>query len=223
MTNRTLRDFVGETVWGDLLALAFDRWHPAGSVLMHQGESGTHVLAVRSGVAKVVRAERNGELTLLAFRGPGELLGEVAVLGGGGRLASVETLTRCCVAVMSRAEFLRFVAKHDLSPALMRYALARLSESDRARSGGAVLTRLAAILVRVAEISGQSGDSADSSGQSLELALTRQELAQYLRASRNTVTAQLAGLEASGVHARRGRIVITDLTALRRVSEGLAD
>ncbi|UCM89248.1 Crp/Fnr family transcriptional regulator [Streptomyces marincola] len=224
MANPTLRDFVGEKVWHDLLERAFDRWHPARTVLMRQGEPGTHVLAVRSGVAKVLRAERNGELTVLAFRGHGELLGEIAVIGGGGRLAGVETLTRACVAVINKPDFLRFVTEHDLSPALTRYALARLSESDRARSCGDVLQRLAAVLVHVAEISrdpADGGGDADRGHEPIELALTRQELAQYLRTSRNTVTAHLGALAAHGVRAGRGRVVVADLPALRRVAVAL--
>ena len=45
----------------------------------------------------------------------GVLLGEVAVLDQGVRSASVETISPCDVAVLSRAEFLRFATEHDIS------------------------------------------------------------------------------------------------------------
>nr|WP_281179644.1 Crp/Fnr family transcriptional regulator [Streptomyces violens] len=196
----------------------FHRRHHAGSQLLRQGEPGTHVLAVLSGVAKVVRHERDGGLTLLAFRGPGELLGEVAVLDDGVRLANVEALSSCVVAVLSKTEFLGFAARHDLFPVLVRYALTRLRESDQARGGGDVLARLAAVLVRLADISGQAAGRPD---QPLELALTRHELAQYLQTSRNTITSKLAELECCRVEARRTRIVIHDLAVLRQVAASL--
>ena len=218
--GRTLRRLVGDEVWTKLLDLAFERRHEAGVTLLRQGEAGTHVLALRSGVAKVIRRERSGDLTLLAFRGPGELLGEVAVLDDGVRSASVLTISECVVGVMSKAEFLRFVTDHDLFPLLVRYALTRLRESDLARGGGDVVGRLAVTLAGLAVI---SADSDVGTGRGLELALTRNELAQYLGISRNTVTAALADLEYVRVEVARKRIVINDLPALRRVASGIQD
>ncbi|MFJ9469418.1 Crp/Fnr family transcriptional regulator [Streptomyces caniferus] len=217
-SGRTLRRLVGDTVWTEMLEQSFGRRHPVGDTLLRQGEPGTHVLALRSGVAKVIRRERSGELTLLAFRGPGELLGEVAVLDDDVRSASVQAISQCSVAVLSKTEFLRFATDHDLFPVLVRYALGRLRESDRARGGGDSLARLAASLVNLADI---SGHSALSPGRRLEFALTRDELAQHLRVSRNTVTACLSELESLHVHTGRKRIFIDDLPALRQATAGL--
>lgn len=207
----TLRGFVGEEVWAELLAHATRRRHASGTVLLRQGEPGTHVLAVVSGVVKVVRQERNGDLTLLAFRGPGEVLGEMAVLDEGGRSASVEALSRCDVAVVSKAAFLRFVEDQGLFPVLVRYALTRLRESDQARGSGDLPDRLAAALVRLADISGRSVVDEE---RPLVLALTRDELAQHLGVTRNTVTATLGEL-AGHLRVSRKRIVIERLAALR--------
>ncbi|MFD7499859.1 Crp/Fnr family transcriptional regulator [Streptomyces sp. NPDC059850] len=205
--GETLRDLAGEAVWEELVRHSYERWHSPGELLLQQGEPGTLVLSVLSGVAKVVRTSRGGAPTLLAFRGPGELLGEVAVRGGGVRLASVETLSRCKVAVMMAADFTRFVDEHKLSPVLERYALARLRESTEARGSGDVLHRLAVTLVKFADIS-----------RSRELAVTHDELAQHLRCSRNTVTRLLRELESCQVWTRRKRIVIDDLPALRCIA-----
>ncbi|AYN40308.1 Crp/Fnr family transcriptional regulator [Streptomyces dangxiongensis] len=216
--RRSLRDFTGEAVWADMVERSFERRHPAGSVLLRQGEPGTHVLAVVTGVAKVIRQERNGDLSLLAFRGPGELLGEVAVLDDGVRSASVESISRCVVGVMGKAEFLAFVGRHGLFPVLVRYALTRLRESDEARGGGDVRTRLAAALVHLIDISGNP-HSAHGPGGPVELALTRHELAQHLGTSRNTVTAALNDLAPCGVRVGRKRIIVDDLPALRLTAD----
>ncbi|MFC8394846.1 Crp/Fnr family transcriptional regulator [Streptomyces sp. NPDC057238] len=214
--RRSLRDFAGETVWAGLLEHSYERRHPAGSVLLRQGEPGTHVLAVVTGVAKVIRQERNGDLSLLAFRGPGELLGEVAVLDDGVRSANVESISQCVVGVMGKAEFLAFVSGRGLFPVLVKYALTRLRESDEARGGGDVRIRLAATLVHLIDISGHP-HFAHGVGGSVELALTRHELAQHLGTSRNTITAALNDLAFCGVRAGRRRILIDDLPALRLV------
>ena len=59
---------------------------PPGEVLMRQGEPGRTFILVVDGS---VRIERNGEV--IAHRGAGEFLGELALLDGKGRSASVIT------------------------------------------------------------------------------------------------------------------------------------
>ncbi|MFE6052670.1 Crp/Fnr family transcriptional regulator [Kitasatospora sp. NPDC056446] len=220
--DRTLRRLMGEEAWTRMLEGAFERRHPIGATLLRQGEAGTHVLALLSGVAKVSRRERDGDVRLLAFRGPGELLGEVAVLDDGVRSASVQAITDCTVAVLAKTVFLRFVGEQDLFPVMVRYAMGRLRESDLARSGGDVLPRLAAALVALADVSagadGAGGARGARGAGRVELALTRDELAQHLGVSRNTVTAALAGLAAHRVEAGRRAITIGDLPALRRAA-----
>ncbi|MFB7471335.1 Crp/Fnr family transcriptional regulator [Kitasatospora sp. NPDC056184] len=219
-SDRTLRHLMGEARWSALLAGAHVRRHPIGDTLLHQGEAGTHVLALLGGVAKVVRREPDGDLTLLAFRGPGEVLGEVAVLDDGVRSASVQAIVDCSVAVVTRAAFLRFVADHGLYPVMVRYALGRLRESDLARGGGDVVARLAGALVVLAELSAGGPGGAPDPG--VTLALTRDDLAQYLGVSRNTVTAGLAELEPLHVACGRKRITVGDLAALRSAAAGAA-
>ncbi|MFJ8622086.1 Crp/Fnr family transcriptional regulator [Kitasatospora sp. NPDC093550] len=214
--GRALRHLMGDEAWTGLLDGAFERRHPIGATLLRQGEEGTHVLALLAGVAKVTRRERDGDVQLLAFRGPGEVLGEVAVLDDGVRSASVHAISDCTVAVLAKDVFLRFVAERNLYPVMVRYAMGRLRESDLARTGGDVTARLAAALVALAEFS--TGTPREAR---VELALTRDELAQHLGVSRNTVTAALAGLGTRGVEAGRKSVVIGDLPELRRAAAAI--
>ncbi|MGW7293031.1 Crp/Fnr family transcriptional regulator [Streptomyces xiamenensis] len=215
--QQTLRGLAGDKVWTELIACSHERRHPAGSVMLRQGEPGTHVLAIVQGLAKVVHCEPSGRLAVLAFRGAGELLGEVAVLEDDTRLATVEALTDCVVAVLGAAEFLSFATRRDLFPALTRHALIRLRESDEARGGGELMARLATTLTRLADIAGRPCRPGPHRA-ALELALTREELAQYLRTSRNTVSDKLAELGPGLVRVGRRRIIIDDLAALRRIA-----
>lgn len=72
------------------------RWRKlrAGEVLTHQGEHSTDMFLVFDGLLEVViDDERIAEL------GPGAVVGEMAVLGEGERVASLRALTACRVAV----------------------------------------------------------------------------------------------------------------------------
>jgi hypothetical protein len=67
---------------------------PKGSVLVKEGEPGTHVLLILDGV---VRIDRGGER--LAEYGPGALLGERAHLEGGVRTSTMVAVTPCRIAL----------------------------------------------------------------------------------------------------------------------------
>ncbi|MEU2513507.1 Crp/Fnr family transcriptional regulator [Streptomyces syringium] len=211
----TLAELIGVPLWAALLDEGRRRTHRAGELLLRQGDPGTHVLALIGGLVKVARVERDGRVRVLAFRGTGDVVGEAAVARDVTRLASVESISDCEVAVVSKDRFRRFIALHDLSSTMHEHALIRLGESDRARAGyGGSCERLAeALLALVAAV----GERTGSPG--LELAVTRAELAQYLGISRNTVTARLREIGDRIVSGERRSIAIHDIAGLRAVAQ----
>ncbi|MFI9202511.1 Crp/Fnr family transcriptional regulator [Streptomyces sp. NPDC053048] len=202
------RDLIGEALWNDLLEKFPTRWHPHGEQLMAQDERGRCVMALISGQVKVIRNESNGAVTLFAIRGPGELLGEVAVQDGGLRLANVVALSRCRVAVMSAPEFRHFVRSNRLESPLNLTGLARWRETTRIQGRGDALFRLAEALLRFAAVFEPSEPT------SVNLRLTRTDLAQHLAVSRNLISELLADLHC-WVRTGHGHIHIHDLPGLR--------
>jgi CRP-like cAMP-binding protein len=76
----------------------------AGSVLMREGGFGTEVMIVADGHATVARHTDSGE-SVLATVGRGDVVGEMSVLDGGRRSATVTAVTPMSVYVASAAEF----------------------------------------------------------------------------------------------------------------------
>ena len=194
--------------------------------MLRQGDPGTHLLALTQGLAKVVSRDSDGVATLLAFRGPGDLLGEVAVFDGGTRIADVVALSPCSAVVLEAARFRVFVEQRGLVMALMRQSMARLKESDLLRAELLTLplvVRLARTLVRLVELAGTvPGRQCAPTTVSLRTAplrltgLTQVELAQAIGVTRNAVGSGLKQLRASGaVETARREIVIRDLAKLR--------
>ena len=73
---------------------------PAGKVLMRQGESGSDMMVVvRGGVA----VERDGNR--LNTLGPGDFFGEIALVDGGPRTATVTAETPATLLVISHRDF----------------------------------------------------------------------------------------------------------------------
>ncbi|MFE8915521.1 Crp/Fnr family transcriptional regulator [Streptomyces globisporus] len=200
----SLRDLVSNEVWAGLTA--YPEWRrPAGKTLLWQGTEGTQVLALVSGLVKVVRTDRDGRKRLLAFRGPGEILGEMALRRGDVRLADVQTMSTCKVSVIPADDFRRLAREHGLAGPLADLAIRRLKEQTEVYDGD-VRERLVMALLRLVEVSG--GERSFS--------LTRDELAQHIGVGRKSVSQALAQLGPGLVQAAKSRVGVVDVQALRR-------
>ncbi len=181
--------------------------------MLHQGSRGFHVLLVLRGRLKVVRFEPSGARLLLAVREPGDLVGEVAVLDGQPRSASVITVGECEVSVVEAAEFLDILRCHNLADTIIRHTLARLREADDLRAELAELPvrrRVARLILRL------TGD-----GDQVIADIAQEELAQAVGASRNAVVAELAALRRENVlKTGRRRLIVDDYAALRAIAAG---
>jgi CRP/FNR family cyclic AMP-dependent transcriptional regulator len=75
-----------------------------GEYLITEHASGNTIFIIIQGSVKI-SATRNGEEVILGFRGKGELVGEISVLDGDSRSASVRTQTPCVIACITRHDF----------------------------------------------------------------------------------------------------------------------
>ncbi|MER5312129.1 Crp/Fnr family transcriptional regulator [Streptomyces sp. NPDC002773] len=209
-------------VWQELCGLGVERRFRAGSTILRQGALGTHLLALTDGLVKVVRREESGESTLLAFRGPGDLLGEVAVFDHQVRIADVIALRPCKAVTLEAERFRAFVERRGLVMELMQQTLARLRESDLRHAELqrlSIPTRLARSLVRLADLMGPVPVSDD--GPLRLTGLTQEELAQAIGVTRNAIVGSLHELRQAGaVDTARRVITIRDMDTLRSWAAG---
>jgi CRP-like cAMP-binding protein len=195
------------------------RRHQKGAYLILEGDRSDHVLMLRSGRLKIVRTAADGRQTLVAVRGPGELVGELNALAGSDapRAASVVALDDVVVQSIPVGDFLRFLEHNaSVSFALLRQLAARLREATtrHADAGGYdVLHRLARALVVEAERNGRDVEA----GTLVGTGLSQEDLAGLVAASPKSVSRSLAVLRNRGlVSTGRRSIVIRDLEGLRR-------
>ncbi|MGW4393319.1 Crp/Fnr family transcriptional regulator [Streptomyces sp. NPDC004685] len=205
---------IGEQLWSQLRDLAPRRVRPARSVLLRQGDPGTRVILLDSGSTLVTLTGQSGERTLLAVRGAGELLGELAVLDSQPRSASVIAAESCLVHIIPAADFLTFVDKYDLLAPFLRHAIARVREAESVRlelATASVPARLASALTRLADVS-------SATACELSVRLTQTELSQMIGASRNAVGVALRPWREHGWldTAPGGGLVVRDIAAIRR-------
>jgi potassium efflux system protein len=105
--------------------------HPTGSMLLKEGDSATFVLLVLTGKLEVF-VERDEKDLVLTEAQPGTILGELAVLCGIPRSASVRAKEDSAVLLWSDEEFRRLLLRDpSLSERIFREALRTLVQKER--------------------------------------------------------------------------------------------
>jgi CRP-like cAMP-binding protein len=113
------------------LARARRESYEPGAAIVRQGERGDRFFAIRSGQVAVVR-EAEGETETVAVLGPGDCFGELAVLFGVPRTATVIAQEQVEALTLDREDFLRLFPVHERGTR----ALLHLSVSRVLKLGG---------------------------------------------------------------------------------------
>jgi len=191
------------------------RSFPAGVRVFHEGDHSDACYLVRSGDLRVTREHPDGRAIALATLGPGDLFGELAMLDGEARSASVETLTDSELLALPAADVRRLLADHpEISVKLIAALVRRLRETNERvarQSFQTVPSRVAGVLTQlIAE------ESASAGRHGITIRMTQADLAQLAGTSRESVSRFLATLERAGVvHVGRGRVTVVEPRRLR--------
>ncbi|MBI2920856.1 MAG: cyclic nucleotide-binding domain-containing protein, partial [Planctomycetes bacterium] len=108
---------------------------PSGVVLIAQGEPGEKYILIASGSVEVVQTDKDGTEKILSTLGPGQGVGEMALLTDEKCSATVKAVDQVQALVVNRADFQRML---DAAPALNRHFNKILAE--RLRSTNEKLT-----------------------------------------------------------------------------------
>ena len=212
---------LGEDDRRDLAALGRSRRYPAGRVLFAEGEPSDHVVLITSGRVKVFCTTEDGREPLLAVRGEGDLVGELAALDGGEqpRVATVVATEPVTAEEIGAAAFRDFLATHPTATMeLLHTVVARLRSADRRRvefGGFESTARLAHLLAELVDEPGVP----EFDGEVPVILYSQAELGAMIGASRESVARALARLRAEGlVESRRRGLALLDVEHLRRHS-----
>ena len=105
--------------------------YPPGTVIFEQGATADCVLLVRAGRVRVAARGAEGREVLLAERGAGELLGDLAGIDGQPRSASVTALDEVRGLVVPLRAFRGFLMDHPRAAiSLLELLSRRLREAD---------------------------------------------------------------------------------------------
>jgi len=202
----------------DLERLGSVRRYRRGDVLFHQGDDAGAVLVLLEGHVKAAMLN-DGREVILAFPGPGELLGELSAVDGEPRSGTVRAVDDVEALVIPGSAFRAFMEHRPrIALVLLRSVTARLRAADRQRVDYAVNDVVVRVAGRLVELCDRYG-AEDGTGIDVGLAITQDEVAAWAGASREAVAKAMSLLRTLGwVQTERRRIIVLDLPALRRYS-----
>jgi CRP/FNR family cyclic AMP-dependent transcriptional regulator len=175
------------------------RYRKQTVVIEKDDDSQTLYLLV-SGAVKVFISDDAGKEIILRELGPGDHFGELALLGGSPRTASVMTLSDCEMRLLTGESFATLLGNRpELAFQLIRDLARRVTELTERVSDFALLN----VYGRVAKVLMESVEKED--GREMTPPLTQQAIADRVGCSREMVSRILSDLKAGGYVSTEGK------------------
>ncbi|HEY2601249.1 MAG TPA: Crp/Fnr family transcriptional regulator [Thermoleophilaceae bacterium] len=215
----TFLEALSDSEASDLRARAITRRFRRGATMMSQGEEAGRVLIIESGRAKVTAITDDGREMVLAFSGPGDLLGELSTLGGETRVATVRALEPLSALAVARGDFEAFLNTNPrVALVILRVVIARLRAADRQQVEFAAYQTVTRVARRLLELADRYGEHTDE-GILITLPISQEELAGWVGGSREAITKALHDLRAVGlIETRRRHITVVDAEQLGQLA-----
>lgn len=178
--------------------------YPKNTIVINEGDVSNSLHVIIEGRVKIFRANEEGREIVLNLQGPGEYFGEIALLDAEPRSASVITLERCRIAILSKADFENFLlANPPVMMNILRNAIARLRALTDTVSNLALLD----VYGRVTRLLLQSAEEIEGV-RVVNLALTQQDIASRVGSSREMVSRILKDLRTGGYIEQTGKQIL---------------
>lgn len=212
----SLLQALNETELKELLQQAREHKAKKGQVLLNQGDKADHLLILLEGQARITIYSANGREIVLGYASTGQVLGEIALLDGGTRTASVIAMEPLRYLTIGRVAFEQMVERSPgVALRLMREMANRLRlanqtiETDRAY---AAASRLARFLLRL--LKPQDAEP--------RITLSQTELSMFAGISRENINRQLGLWAQAGIVAvEQGHIRILELEPLEDIADAM--
>lgn len=197
----------------EIAALGSARHLRRGQLLFSQGERSEHLFVVVSGRLKVLLSTPRGDELVLAVLGAGDALGELSVLDGQPRSATVAALDDVTLVALPAPALRELLGR---SPGLALAWAQELSGTVRRLTGSTgdlvfldLPRRLAKLLLDESKL--------DNRQNTVEFGMSQTEVAARLGVARQSLNRALSSLQSRGwIRVEGARVVLRDRPALER-------
>ena len=177
------------------------------TIIINEGDDANSFFIIIKGAVKIFLSNEAGKEIIINAQGPGDHFGELALLDGAPRSASVITTEKSTIGIISKEDFHQILAKNtDLALNLIRELTRRvrfLSDNVRSLALMDVYGRVAKILLDMAQ--------QEDGKRVINNRPTQQDIANHIGASREMVARILKDLSTGGYITIDGkRLVINE-------------
>jgi len=197
----------------ELAGLAIERSFTPGEFVFWDGDAPGWFYIVAKGKVKILKHSSSGKEFIIAFFGPGEMLGEVAIFENRPYPASAQAVAETKVVGIKREDLLSFLAdRPQVALRIINVLGGRLRDAQgrlRDLASERVEQRLASVLLML------------SAKLGFTLPFTRQEIADMVGTTTETAIRVMSHLKDRGIiRSVRGKVIILNEEKLRLLSEG---
>jgi CRP-like cAMP-binding protein len=171
------------------------------------GDQDRMIYFIERGQVKLLMLSPAGKECLLEIHTPGDIFGELCLIGSGERLETATTMTDAILKGISKSQFNEGLQSEALHTALTEHLLARLARQQQLIANlltGDSQARLAVTLLELARKFGQP----DPSSVRIELHISQEELSQMVGTTRPRISEFMRRFQSLGLIESNPRRVI---------------
>ncbi len=185
-------------------------------VIYLPGDPGNSVYFVNGGRVKISRVTRDGKELTLAYRGPGEIFGELCLVDGGPRQEMAEAMENALITELPLEEFSRILSTQAaMGLQLVKILCERLRDLE-SKVEDLVYRDVNAKLAELLLQFGKDYGVDDARGTLVAVKVTHQEMANLIGSTRETVSLTLSQFKRKQLITTEGRkIILTSLEGLK--------
>lgn len=189
---------------------------PRRQVIYLPGDPGESIFIINGGRVKCSKVTRDGKELTLAYRGAGELFGELAVLDANPREEMAEAMKNAMITEIPREVFEALLLEDPALCFRFTRTVGRRRRQLETKIEHLVFrdvqAKLAALLLELGEEYGQEVED----GLQIGVKITHQEMANLIGSTRETISLTLAQFKKRGLLDMRGRsVVLLDSEGMR--------
>src|SRR5512136_78921 len=182
-----------------------------GSIILLEEETGAALFVIVSGKVKIVRTDDDGREVILSILGENDFFGEMSILDGLARSASVVAITKAELFMIHRRDFLKLL--HDfpaVTIALLKELTMRLRKADSQIKRLSLKDASGRVANVVLQLADDIGKIRKGRVEIDELPL-QQDLANMAGTSRETISRMIHFFIKKGyIELERGKLIIND-------------
>ncbi len=192
----------------------------AREVIFHKADPGRQLAAIITGRVKLSTVSKQGKEMVFGILGPGEFFGEISLLDGEPRTATVTAIEPTELLIIERRDFIAFLERHPSVAIRLLGTLALRLRLTNELFEDTIFRNLPARLAKRLLILSESCGEETSDGTRIRLKLSQQEIGNMIGASRESVNKQMRAWEEEEiVKFEDGYVTVTQVNKL----EDLAD